>query len=85
MGTIQITLTDEMRGFVDQQVAAGGFGTPEVYLHNLLEAERLRQAEDELEELLLAGMNSPRIELTPEEWQAMRREADARVNARTTS
>ena len=85
MDAIQITLTGEMRSFVNEQVAAGGFATPEGYVQNLLEAERLRKAEDHLEALLLSGMKGPRIELTTEEWQAMRLEADALIKARKVS
>lgn len=85
METIHVNLSEESRQFIEKQVAAGGYRTADAYVQQLIEAERLRNAQDELEELLLAGMRSPRIELTPEEWESMRREADARVKARTAS
>jgi antitoxin ParD1/3/4 len=85
MATIHVNLSEESRQFVEKQIAAGGYHTADAYLEQLIEEDRLRKAQDELEELLLAGMRSPRIELTPEEWESMRREADARVQARTAS
>jgi antitoxin ParD1/3/4 len=85
METIHVNLSEESREFVEKQVSARGCHTADAYLQQLIEEERLRKAQEELEQLLLAGMRSPRIELTPQEWESMRREADARVKARTAS
>ena len=44
---------------------------------------RLEDVYEHVRKLLLAGARSPGVELTPAEWQVMRREADAALRART--
>jgi antitoxin ParD1/3/4 len=82
MQTIHVTLPVESQEFVEKQVATGAFATPEDYVKKLVEAERLRKAQDELEELILEGMRSPRVPLTPELWESMRRDAEALAKSR---
>jgi antitoxin ParD1/3/4 len=85
MEAIQLNLPDDLRMFLDEQVTAGGFSTPETYLQSLLDAERRRKAREEFEELLLAGVRSPDIEMTPEEWESMWREAEELAKNRAAS
>jgi antitoxin ParD1/3/4 len=55
MGTMNISLPDAMKEFVDRQVAARGYGTSSEYVRDLI-----RQAQDRerLRELLLDGLES---------------------------
>ena len=46
-------------------------------------ADDKRKAEEQLEAMLLAGLNSPESELTAADWKAIHGEALARVQART--
>jgi hypothetical protein len=85
MHAITIQLADETSQFIDEQVALGGFTGPTDYIASLIEEARRRNAYQELRELLLAGVRSPAVELTPEVWQEMRREADAALRARAAS
>jgi len=56
MGTMNISLPDTLRDFVDCQVAQGGYGTSSEYVRELIrrDQDRLR-----LRSLLLEGAESP--------------------------
>ena len=56
MGTMNISLPDTLRDFVDDQIARGGYGTSSEYVRELIrrDQERLR-----LRALLLVGAESP--------------------------
>ena len=56
MPTIDVSLTDALQSFVDQQVADGDFETCSEYIQDLISREQDRQ---KLRDLLLEGMNSP--------------------------
>lgn len=56
MPTMNISLPDSLRAFVDEQVEARGFGTSSEYVRELIRKDQERQ---QLRGLLLAGGNSP--------------------------
>ena len=56
MGTMNISLPDGMKSFVDQQVNARGFGTSSEYVRELI---RKDQDIQRLRTLLLEGASSP--------------------------
>jgi putative addiction module CopG family antidote len=86
METIHVTLSAESQQFVEKQIATGQFASPEEYVQKLVEAERIRTAEEELVALINEGLQSgPGVELTPEKWQQMRQEAEAALRARKAS
>lgn len=73
--SLYISLNEPLKSFVEEQTAAAGFARPDEYVSAVLNAERRRKAEDELEQLLLEGLNSgPSIEANEEFWEEKRRE-----------
>jgi antitoxin ParD1/3/4 len=72
--TMNIALPESMKDFVHEQVATGGYTSASEYVRELIrEAQQRRAAEDELESLLLEGLNSgPSIEVTPAYWEEKR-------------
>jgi len=56
MGTMNISLPDDMKEFIDRQVAERGFGTSSEFLRDLIRREQERQ---QLRNLILDGMASP--------------------------
>jgi antitoxin ParD1/3/4 len=56
MSTMNISLPDSLKSFVDEQVAAGGYGSSSEYVRELIRNEKDRQR---LRELVLEGMASP--------------------------
>ena len=73
MTTVNISIPDSMKTFIDEQVAKGGYSTTSEYIRQLLrqEAERVTQAR--LEALLLEGLDSGEpIEINDDWWQQKR-------------
>ena len=73
MATMNISLPDTLREFVEEQVAEGGYSTASEYVRELIRADQKRRAEERLETLLLEGLQSgPAMEATPEWWEQFR-------------
>ena len=80
MTTLNFSLPEDLKRWVEAQVAAGGYGNTSEYIRELIRFDRKRKAEERLESLLLEGLDSgPPIEITPEFWERKRRELVARV------
>ncbi|WP_374666870.1 type II toxin-antitoxin system ParD family antitoxin [Ramlibacter sp.] len=56
MGTMNISMPDSMKTFVDEQVSQRGYGTSSEYVRDLIRKDQDRTA---LRQLLLAGAASP--------------------------
>ena len=79
MAEITISLPESMWGFIDEQVAQGGYGTASDYLRALVREDQKRKARERLEGLLLEGLESgPATEMTDDDWQEMRRRFERR-------
>ena len=67
MSTMNVSLPDELRAFVDEQVDEGGYGSTSEYVRALIrrDQERLR-----LRQLLLEGAASPSGPLADEAYFA---------------
>jgi antitoxin ParD1/3/4 len=79
MASINISLPDSMKTFLEEQAAKGGYGTTGEYLHALIREAQRREAKAKLEALLLEGLDSgPAIEITDEYWEQKRRAYDDR-------
>lgn len=76
--TMNVSLPESLRKWIAQQVKDGGFGSASEYFRHLTRAEQRRQAQDQLEQLLLEGMKGPAREMTDADWAAIR----ARIRAR---
>jgi len=74
MTTMNISLPDEMRSFVEEQVAQGGYSTASEYFRSLVrEAQEKKAARERIESLLLEGLGSGESSpMTPEDWEAVR-------------
>jgi antitoxin ParD1/3/4 len=55
MTTLNVSLPDEMRAFVDSEVARGEFGTASAYVQQLIRRDRRRA---EVRQLMLDGLES---------------------------
>lgn len=56
MSTMNISLPESLKGFVDEQVSLRGYGTSSEYVRELIRKDQDRQ---QLRNLLLAGAASP--------------------------
>ena len=84
MASLNISLPQSLKDFVEAQVQQSGFSTPSEYIRNLVRDDQKRRAEEKLEALLLEGLNSGEpIEITPEYWEKKRTQLVERHNRKT--
>ncbi len=82
MQSMNISLPDPLKKFVDGQVSTGRYSTASEYVRELIRADEKRKAGEQLEAMLMEGLNSAESELTAADWAAIRKEALAKVEAR---
>jgi antitoxin ParD1/3/4 len=83
MATMNISLPDTLRAFVEDCVAQEGYGTASEYFRELVRADQKRRAEARLEALLLEGIQSgPAEKLTKADIDQVRQVVQERIAAR---
>jgi len=80
--SMNISLPDPLKQFVDGQISTGRYSSVSEYVRELMRADEKRKAEEMLEAKLLEGLNSVETELTQEDWSAIRREALSKIEER---
>jgi antitoxin ParD1/3/4 len=80
MATMNVSLTDPLKEFVDEEVREGGYSSTSDYVRDLIRQRQRRKAEDKLRALLLEGLGSgPATPMEPDFFEQMRARARARV------
>jgi antitoxin ParD1/3/4 len=82
MESMNISLPEAMKQFVDGQISTGRYSSASEYVRELIRADERRKAQDQLEAKLLEGLNSAESEMTAADWVDIRKQALARVDAR---
>jgi antitoxin ParD1/3/4 len=83
MQTMNISLPDQLKEFVDDQVGSGRYGSVSEYVRDLIRNDERRAAQDKLEALLLEGLQSSKpTGMTRHDWEDIRREARKHFEAR---
>jgi len=82
MQSMNISLPDPLKQFVDGQIAQGRYSSASEYVRELIRADEKRKAEAELEAKLLEGLKGGESELTGKDWSDIRKEALANLAAR---
>jgi len=76
METMNISLPDQMKDFVDEQVRSGHYSSVSEYVRDLIRDDEKRKAQEKLEAMLMEGIQSGQpTEMTREDWHQIRREA----------
>lgn len=80
MASLHISLSDEMRDFVEARVRGGRFHNQSEYVRDLIRHDQDRLARQRVDSLLLEGLESgkPRA-LSDADWEEMRQEARHRA------
>ena len=65
MGTMNISLPDALKTFVDEQVDKRGYGTSSEYVRELIRKE---QDAEQMRALLTKGAKSPVVGLMDDDW-----------------
>jgi len=83
MQTMNISLPEQLKEFVDVQVGSGRYSSVSEYVRDLIRDDEKRKAQDKLEALLLEGIQgSESSDMTRQDWDEMRREALTQFEAR---
>jgi antitoxin ParD1/3/4 len=73
MKSINISLPDSMRAYVEEVVAKEGYSTLSEYFRELVRQDQKRKATERLETLLLEGLESgTATAIAPQDWQDIR-------------
>jgi antitoxin ParD1/3/4 len=83
MQTMNISLPDPMKEFVDEQVSEGQYSSVSEYVRELVRADQKRKAKEQLERILLEALKSEPEVVTPEWWAKLR--AEIRREAKSPS
>jgi antitoxin ParD1/3/4 len=76
---MNISLTDPLKQFVDEEVTEGGYSSTSDYVRDLIRQRQRRKAEDLLRQLIAEGLASGAAEpLEPDHFEQMRARARAR-------
>ena len=83
MTSINISLPESMKAYVEEQVASGGYGTVSEYFRELVRQDQKRKAKERLEAHLLEGLDSgPATLMAPEDWEDIRRAVRDKISQR---
>ncbi len=82
MQSMNISLPEPLKQFVDGQISTGRYSSASEYVRELIRADEKRKAEEWLEAKLLEGLNSSESELTAADWSSIRQDALAKIEAR---
>ncbi|MDZ8053259.1 MAG: type II toxin-antitoxin system ParD family antitoxin [Aulosira sp. ZfuVER01] len=73
MSSINISLPESMKAFVEEQVAQGGYSSVSEYLQDLISQDQKRKTQEHIEELLIAGLESKEVIEVNDEWWEQKR------------
>ena len=82
MQTMNISLPDPLKDFVDAQISSGRYSSVSEYVRELIRQDEKCKAEARLEAMLLEELASPETELTHQDFADIRKEALSRLKAR---
>ena len=78
MTTMNISLPDNLKGFVDIQVQTGGYSTSSEYIRELIREDQKKKLEQKLSSLLVEGIQSgPPVPADAAYWKAKRERLSA--------
>ncbi len=83
--SLHVSLPEDLKEFVQQEVAEGGYSTPSDFVRTVLREWRAQKLRLHLDATLLASLETPADEVTPEYLASLRREAEALISRKETS
>ena len=73
MDALNVSLPKAMKEYVQERVKTGGYGNTSEYVRDLIRAEQKQRAKEELEALIMEGINSgPSTPMTKADWDQLR-------------
>jgi antitoxin ParD1/3/4 len=72
MTTLNISLPDSLKDFVEEQAALRGYQSPSDYIRSLLSEAQDRTDRVQIEGKLLAALDAEATEMRPADWDRLR-------------
>ena len=82
MQSMNISLPDPLKQFVDAQIAQGRYSSVSEYVRELIRADEKRKAAEWLDVKLKEGLSSAEAVLTAADWDDIRKEAMTKIAQR---
>jgi antitoxin ParD1/3/4 len=83
MQTMNISLPDQLKDFVDEQIGSGRYSSVSEYVRDLIRDDEKRKTQEKLEALLMEGLQSGKpTGMTRQDWEDVRRQAVKQFEAR---
>lgn len=80
MATMNISLPEPLKEYVEERVTAGGYSTASEYFRELVRNDQNRQTQARLEGLLLEGLESGQASpMNEQDWDDIRRTVRVRL------
>jgi antitoxin ParD1/3/4 len=83
--SLHVSLPEDLKEFVRQEVAEGGYSTPSDFVRTVLREWREQKLRRGIDAALLASLETPAEEVTPEYLASLRQEAKALINRKEAS
>ena len=81
MPTMNISLSEPLKDFVDTRVSEGGYSSTSDYMRHLIRQDQREKAADFLRQLIAEGLSSgPAEPLEPDHFEKMRQRARDRAS-----
>jgi antitoxin ParD1/3/4 len=74
--SMNISLPESLRSYVESRVESGAYSTPSEFVRDLIRRDR---EQEEIEQKLLEGLESPIVPAGKDFWQYLRRTLHARA------
>ncbi|MGM9500932.1 type II toxin-antitoxin system ParD family antitoxin [Desertifilum tharense] len=80
MKTMNVSLPDTMRDYIEEQVKTRGYGSVSEYMRDLIRQDQKRNAQEQIETLLLAGLESgTATPMSDRDWAEIRQAVQDRL------
>ena len=86
MKSMNISLPDTMRTYIEEQVDQGAYSSVSEYFRELVRQDQKQKANERLQTILLEGLNSGNAtEMTAQDWEDIRQTVSERINKRQSA
>jgi len=80
MTSMNISVPESMKTFIEDEVSSGGYGTASEYVRELVRDAKKQKEEERLEKLLLQALESgPASPMTKKDWEAIKQRGLERI------
>ncbi len=80
MTSMNISVPESMKTFIEDEVSSGGYGTASEYVRELVRDAKKQKEEERIEKLLLEALESgPASPMTKKDWEAIKQRGLERI------